>query len=214
LRKEVGLDSAILDIGSGDAYYVSDLRPRTYAAVEPNLLLRAQTRLTALAVKVNVSMYSTIPALLTSTAIENSEIILMIHVLLYLAPDEAFNLLSRVRATGKKLLIVHPAPERSVSVMFEREYGLHRSVNLLKLKSAILGPPRSQTCVRSHFVLPSDFSNADLAFLVSHHVLEGTLDDDILAAAEEFVRVHRTEWQAGPHLKLPQSQILEVYGPS
>jgi hypothetical protein len=84
----------------------------------------------------------------------------------------------------------------------------------LSLKAEILGPPRTQTRTKSHFVLPPDFSNADLAYLVSHHVLDGTLDDDILAAAEEFVRMHRAEWQAGPHLKLPQSQILEIYGSS
>lgn len=137
----------------------------------------------------------------------------MIHVLLYLAPDEASALLTRVCAAGKTLLMVHPDPQRSISVAFERTYGVERSSDLLRIKADLLGPPKTQTRVESHFVVPADFSTPDLAFLVSHHVLDGTLNPEILALAEAFVQKHSREWRAGPHLKLPQSQIMEVYGP-
>lgn len=205
---------AIVDIGAGDAYYLADLLPTIYTAVEPNPLLQKLTKQAATDIGATCSIYGSISEIIRSTAIEDAEIVLIIHGLLYLAPEEASALLSHIRAGRKRLFIVHPAPERSVSIAFERECGFEQSSKLLKLKSEILGLPTTQTCAHTHFVVPANFSTADLAFLVSHHVLDGKLDPNILNAAKKFVRKHSPGWRVGPYLKLPQSQIMEIYEPA
>jgi len=166
----------IIDIGAGDAYYIDDLQPKAYVAVEPNSLLQERTRQAAAQTGVTCVLFSSVTELLGTRAIDHCGLVLMIHVLLYLAPGEATALLTRIRATGITLLMVHPDPDRSVSVAFEREHGFDRSAKLLQIKLDTLGPPRKQTRVESHFVLPADFAPPDLAFLVSHHVLDGTLN--------------------------------------
>jgi hypothetical protein len=110
-------------------------------------------------------------------------------------------------------VLVHPDPAHSVSVAFEREQGLSRSENLLKLKFEQLGAPRSRIKTLSHFVLPVGIPSDMLAFLLSHHLMNQQLESDLLQVAKHFVDKHIDKWRKGSNLKLPQSQIMEVYGP-
>jgi hypothetical protein len=210
LKAVLPIGEALIDIGSGDAYYMSDAQPSTYTAVEPNAAMRLLTSSSAARHQIAAVVYSTIEQLLATSKIEDCTTVLMIHSLFYLSEDEASQLLRRVRNENKRLLIVHPDPKDATSVAFETSCKLHQSNRLIDLKLRILGMPTFRTIVPSHLVVASDFSVNELALLVSHHVRKPTLDLD---AANAFVRSHMNAWHAGPYLKLPQSQIMEVYGP-
>lgn len=201
---------AVLDIGPGDAYYMHVLRPAVCVLVEPNAVLRKLARDRCTTFCDEVSVIATVPELLQSTAHQACDLVLMIHVLFYMPAAEIERLLPA--CADRRVAMVHPLPERAVTVEFEDWIGLSDCRNRVEQKLRVLGAPKTRQCSDSHFRVPKSVSDEDLAFLVAHPTLHGPHAQARLAAAQHFVRQRRPEWTRSDFLELPQAQVLETYG--
>jgi hypothetical protein len=200
---------AVLDIGPGDVYYMNVLRPHACILVEPNALLRAEATAKCRALCSDVGAFALVADLLKQDPAPAFDLVLMIHVLFYMAPNEIEQLLGALK--GCRIAMVHPLAERSVTVEFEESIGMTACRDRMTQKQRLLGPATSSQTSDSHFRLPIHATDEDLAYLVSHPTLEGPDADARLAAARQFVRHRRKQWTRTHYIELPQAQVLETY---
>jgi hypothetical protein len=199
----------ILDIGPGDAYYLEQLMPKSHTVVEPNSAFRQIALEKAAALGMNTRAFWNIKEMLCSRKPVVSDLVLMIHVLLYMKPEEIELLLPKI--ADKPLVMVYPWPEQAVSVQFEDAIGLDNSRERIALKQQRLSRPTARKVVHSHFRLPLDTSIDSLAYLVAHHTLDGISDNKKLDAAQSFVRQRIDRWRKPDWYEIPQFQVLESY---
>lgn len=210
LRRWCRPGSKILDVGAGDGYYLANLAPRLVTAVEPDRVFRTRLEGQSGNLGCSVRTLASVQELRQEIGDEwDADLILMVHALYYLDENELRWLLARV---GRRdLVLVYPDPARSVTVGFERVWGSDRSQRRLAIKSAMLGEPLEEVRADSHFRLPLDTPTDDLAFLVSHPLLQGPDSDSVMQAARTFVADRIDAWRVEGFLELPQSQVMETY---
>jgi hypothetical protein len=204
------LGRAVLDVGSGDGYYLPAIKPQRVLLVEPNTSLRrvaVQTcRREGIAVEAKKDLKS---LLFASENIRCLDLVLMIHALFYMDEEE---LLVFLRWVGKRsLVLVYPNSSNAITVEFEDYIGVGASRKKIALKSQILGRPQCRIVTDSHFRLPLDTDVDTLAFLVAHLLLERGLKDDVFSAARVFVNNRIENWRKTGFLELPQAQIIEFF---
>lgn len=204
-----GRPKSVLDIGPGDAYYMGALSPSSCTLVEPNAQFRAMAGQKCADLNASAKVFSCVGDLLQADTDWSFDLVLMIHVLFYMGLDEVRGLLEAVN--GKPLALVYPWPASSVTVGFETAMGLTGCIDRIELKRAILGTPASRYLVESHFRLPTDTSDDELAFLVAHAVIHREPDQIDFSDALDFVRTNKQMWIKADFLEMPQAQVLETY---
>ena len=200
----------LLDIGPGDAYYMATVQPSSCVLVEPNVVLRGIAKSHCASLCIDVRVYSSVAQYLQEALPRPScDLVLMIHVLFYMTHEEIEQLLLAIG--GRRLAMVHPTLEDSVTVEFEESIGLNDCRNRVAQKHRLLGMPTTRASSRSHFRMPLSATDEDLAFLVAHPTLHGPHWQKRLDAALMFVRERRPRWVRSDYLELPQAQVLETY---
>lgn len=199
----------VLDVGPGDAYYMDMLRPAACTLIEPNSELRSEAARKCNQICSKVGIFSSVDDFLRHKTDVKYDVLLMIHVLFYMHESEFKHLLSRIKA--RHIAIVHPDPQRSITVDFERSISRCHGDKMVSLKKKILGEPTSSQFVDSHFRLPINIPDDDLAFLIAHPTLTSENASDRLANAMSFMRRRKRRWLRSNYLELPQAQVLEVY---
>lgn len=209
LERFQGPSYHVLDIGLGDAYYVSLFRPRHYTIVEPNGALRRLACTQAARLGIRTEVFSAVAELLRTQQVQAADLVLLIHVLLYLQEEEIGPFLSAI--AKKPILMVHPSPEMSTTIEFEESLGLTRSRDLIGLKERILGQPAEHQIAMAHFRLALGTNIDDLAFLIAHPLLDGSQDEERLEQARAFVIKRLGHWRRHSYYEIPQAQVLEAY---
>lgn len=204
-----GPAGTVLDIGPGDAYYMDSLRPASCTLVEPNAILRTLAARRSSSLCGQVLVVPSIADLLRQQPSLPYDLVLLIHVLFYMSATEIEAILTPLRA--RRVVIVHPWPDNSVTVEFEESIGLTACRERVEQKHRLLGEPEACRLVNSHFRLPLGVSDDELAFLVAHPTLQGDFAKARLVLAKEFVRARRVQWSTANCLELPQAQVLETY---
>lgn len=199
----------VVDIGCGDAYYIPHLDCSSYTVVEPNPVLLRDARARVHERGIVIREFGTIQELLCSDAIRSADLVLAIHVLLYLATEEADVLLRTLR--GRPLVVVHPWPRRSVTTCFGRVVGDDRVRRILVSKRRILGRPSERILARTHFRLPLETSLESLGYLVSQGSVSNLSDTEVKSRAVSFVQRNLAQWKREDCYELPQWQVLEKY---
>lgn len=210
LTRWCGIGERVLDIGAGSGYYLSTLAPSEVVAIEPNVRLRNRLCRNAKRLDIPLRSMDSITSLdAYDVSLDSFDLVLLIHVLFYLSEAEWRYLLHVV--AGRPLYLVHPDPDGAVTVAFEDFIGQSRSRLLVESKRRLLGVPSKRKRTTSHFRLPLSVDDDDLVFLVAHPLLQHGLGEDVLAAASEFVDMHRAFWIRDSWMELPQPQVIERY---
>lgn len=204
-----GPAGAVLDIGPGDAYYMDFVRPESCTLVEPNAILRVLAAKKSSSLCDQVLAFSSIADLLLQQPGLSYDLVLLIHVLFYMSTEEIDAILTSIKAC--RVIIVHPCLDNSVTVEFEESIGLTACRTRVEQKQRLLSEPKERRLINSHFRLPLDVSDDELAFLVAHHTLQCDSTETRLLCAKDFVRARRAQWSTVSHLELPQAQVLEIY---
>jgi hypothetical protein len=205
----LGFTNRIVDIGAGDAYYLSQLRPREYSFVEPNSALHQTALAHAAALRIKSQGFFSIKDIISSDVVEKADLVLIIHALLYLDIDEIESLLPKLRR--KLLLLAYPFAARSTTIQFEKLIGKSPSMQKIKLKARLLGRPTTQRVADTHLYLPPSADVDCLAFLIAHRVLNGTGDKEKMILARKFLTRRLGVWKCPAGFKIPQTQILEMF---
>ncbi len=202
----------ILDVGPGDAYYLSRLAPKVYDFIEPNPSFYKMAQDQARKLNLVTRGIAKVENFLEQEAPESYDLVIMSHVLFYMQEQELASLLPALE--HKPLVVVHPTLKASVSVEFENYLGIENSRRRVALKEKLLGLPQIQKACPTHFRVGENFDVEWLAFLVAHHTLDHALHNLCrLASARSFVLAKREQWHM-PSLKyyeIPQPQIIEFY---
>lgn len=199
----------ILDIGSGDAYYLGLLMPKTYTLVEPNPILREVAVSRAADLRINTRVFSNVATMLRSWEHLAPDLVLMIHVLLYMKPQEIQLLLPRLK--NKPLVIIHPWPKSSTTIRFEDSIGLNNSRQRIALKRYLLGRPDTRQVVFSHLRLPLSTNIESFAFLIAHRTLDEESDRERIDLARSFVQRRLHLWRCLHWYDIPQAELLETH---
>lgn len=210
LRKFELPTQTVVDIGPGDAYYLEDLKPATYAVVEPNPEFQQLLNQKAASLRIRITTYESVGDFLAADALASASLVLMVHVLLYLELSEAEAILSRIRSVP--LIIVHPSPQSATTSQLARLCGHSTDDSAVRLKERLMARPTARESAATHLIIPADTSINDIAFLIAHRMLGPDAEDGpILAKAEEFAETHLESWRDDGMISIPQPQIMEAY---
>ena len=112
------------------------------------------------------------------------------------------------------MVIIHPDIKNSATAQFESYLGLENSKKRVELKECLLTKPSHRVVQDTHFQLPLDWSDEDVAFLIGHLELKATgggIDSEILSSAIEFLALNRRNWIRGDRYEIAQKQVIEFY---
>lgn len=202
----------ILDIGTGNGYYLSSLNVKSLIAIEPNTLLQKGLKIKCKEENIKLYMFNSFKEYISWNKKMPFSYILSIHTFLYLREWEIDFFLTIPRHND--LIIITPHSEQSVTFLFEKSIGIDESVKKMdKLK--LLGQNlKIMESAPSHFVIDRKLPKSDIARLVCNHLLYYNTYNDILAKAEKFVEININSWQIKEeYLFIPQFQELRIYSP-
>lgn len=200
---------SVLDVGSGEAYYLDKLKPQSAVLIEPNPIFQKSSFLRCKKFCNKVEIFFTIGDFLRTTIKFKFEMILFIHSLLYANLAELNELLPLLK--DKKIAMVYPSPVGSTTFQFQKQMNISSSYDKISMKTKLLGTPTSHRTVLTNFRLPLTTPDEDLAYLIAHPILCESSCNDQFQNALDFVQEHRKLWTKSLFLELPQAQILETF---
>jgi hypothetical protein len=199
----------VLDVGPGDAYYLEILRPTNCTFVEPNPSLASAALARAKSLGIPAVIYPSVHSLLKEGLPPEIDLVVMIHVLLYLTLGELDSFLPAVACLP--LLMVYPWEGNSTTIQFEDEVGVSQSRDRIQRKNQLLPSPKSRAIHQTHLRLPVDTTANEVSFLVAHTTLDHPGRQKQMAAAHAFVEKKLPLWRLPSSLEIPQAQVLESY---
>lgn len=201
----------ILDVGCGDGYYWPLLRPSKIVIIEPNAVLRQRALQVSKRLGADVQMVRDVNSLCGGYGgCGGLDLVVLIHVLLYLNVEELRMLLRWIK--GRPLVLVYPDPKRAITVECEEASGMFSSQEKIEMKHALLGKPQRREVVDSHFRVPLNSDVDTLAFLVAHMMLRDGDAVKLMDTARAFVKERVEGWRKQKYFEMPQAQVMEWYG--
>lgn len=202
--------SVIVDIGAGDGYYATTLRPRRYLFVEPLSELSKHCGENLEGANVETKGFRTVTDLFESGRWESADIVLVVHAVFYLTPSE-LEIVASI-ASGRPCAMVYPDPDQSAAVAFEDATGCGRSRGTVAHKARLFGKPTSRQVAHTHLGFRPGTRARDIEFVLSHLQLREPGAEGVAKAALSHVRDRRTAWwQGAAGWEVPQAQIMEYW---
>jgi len=206
-----GRFESIWDIGAGDGFLLPYFQASRCTIVEPNPLLREKATARARAVCDDVAVYANCRELLADCKVCDAGVVLLSHSLFYLSLSELRLLL--VRIARRAIVVIHPDTRNSATVECGRYLGCDGTSSRVMLKERILGAPTFREVQQTHFHLPLETSDRDIAFLLGHLELKqgSDVNSERLLQVIQFLHSKRQDWISNGRYAIPQWQVIEFY---
>jgi hypothetical protein len=209
LKPFQGAFSKIVDLGSGDAYYLETLRPTKYVFVEPNTIFRRECLSRSESLQIEAVPLESIAQLLKTKHIASSNLVLLIHSLLYLKIEEINRLFPKL--SEKSLILIYPSLFCSTTIQFEELIGDVSSRDKIKIANKFWGVPERTEEVQTQFRLPSDIDLDLLSFIIGNKIFIKQFNKNIWDKARKFVSVNVDSWRKDNEFVIPQNQIIKFH---